>query len=68
MFQVGLVAEWLHFRLFGDNRIPYKTETVHLFGRMNSETKIELPSFGPFISCFTGCTCAGPEPISGAKP
>ena len=26
-----LVAEWIHFTLFGDNSTHYKTESVHSF-------------------------------------
>ena len=34
-----LVAEWIHFTLFGDNMTHYKTESVHFLGLMNSATK-----------------------------
>ena len=35
----NLVAEWIHFTLFGDNNTHYKTDSVHCLGLMNSATK-----------------------------
>ena len=37
---VTLVAEWIHFTLFGDNITHYKTKSVHFWGLMNSATKL----------------------------
>ena len=38
----GFDAEWLLFKLFWHNIIPYKSESVHFFGLMNSTTKVVL--------------------------
>ena len=40
MATIVLVAEWIHFTLFGDNITHYKTESVHCWGLMNSATKL----------------------------
>ena len=29
---ISLVAEWIHFTLFGDNITHYKTKSVHFWG------------------------------------
>ena len=34
-----LVAEWIHFSLFGVISTHYKTESVNFWGLMNSATK-----------------------------
>ena len=39
---VILVAEWIHFTHFGII-LPYKTESVHFLGLMNSATKSSSP-------------------------
>ena len=36
----NLIAEWIHFTLFGDSITHYKTESVHFSGLMNSATKV----------------------------
>ena len=37
-----LVAEWIHFALFGIVLPHYKTKSVHFFGLMSSATKLSL--------------------------
>ena len=37
--KVFLVAEWIHFTLFGIIITHYKTESVHFWGLMNSATR-----------------------------
>ena len=39
----NLVAEWIHFTLFGDNITHHKTESVHFLGLMNPATKFLGP-------------------------
>ena len=45
VFSIGmasrlLVAEWIHFTLYGDNMTHYKTKSLHFLGLMNSATKV----------------------------
>ena len=47
----SLVAEWIHFTLFGI-LLPtthYKTESLHFWGLMNSATKILYPQLESFL-------------------
>ena len=38
-FEFILVAEWIHFTLWGENITHCKTESVHCLGPMNPATK-----------------------------
>ena len=59
LFQVLLVAECLHFTLFGIILPTIKTKSVHVLGLMNSATKSWVHSFGSGLPGLDWATWGG---------
>ena len=54
-----LVPEWVHFTILWDTTIPYRTESVHFLGLMNSATKLSAYAIRADVRLLATSGCEG---------